>query len=133
MKVSELEPPLLDYWVAKTLGYQEVIGALQGRGENEKLYWHTPKNKRIAKRNFMPSIAWNQGGPIIHRTHITWEYLPAGYNGLDIERIAVTMPGLPFQLEPVVPTSGDNYILKGAMRCLVAFKYGEEVPDNGHS
>jgi hypothetical protein len=107
MKVSELEGAELDFWVAGAHGFSAYIakaGCILGV-EHAPICMYTP------------STDWKQGGPIIERVGIE---LTRSIRYLNIARIPgfypeLTMPGT----KPLI----------AAMRCFVASKYGEEVPE----
>jgi len=108
MKVSELNPPELDYWVAKA----ENIEGLAEDGKTGHLVRWLKSTKRFEL--YSPSIDWSQGGPIIERERI-YTYplrLEDGWWST-IEAKIISMEG---------PTP-----LIAAMRAYVASKYGEDV------
>jgi hypothetical protein len=114
MKTAELTGASLDYWVAKAEGKNCFLNLLKsacyvtyniGGFEGNEVY--------------SPSTDWSQGGPIIER-----------------EKIEVSDAG-PFWSASMTPGDGlefhqlgDTY-LQAAMRCFVASKYGDGVPDEG--
>jgi hypothetical protein len=114
MRVSELEDAKLDYWVGKVNGWEMAI---------------TPDGKCIVTKigiddwlaGYSPSTDWSQGGPIIGRTKMEFETvigdffmasIVAGNETKYIEHIGI----------------GKTHLI-AAMRCYVASKFGEEVPD----
>lgn len=116
MKTSELNGPLLDYWVAKAEGENPVPDNLRPSGFIIRNGW-------CVGSDYTPSTRWEQAGPIIEREKIRAEYRDKG----------VWMGGY-----------GENYWIasyrgglteKGAtplvavMRAFVASKFGEYVPD----
>ena len=110
MKVSELEPPLLDFWVAKAENLKIV------RHEGPIVYgWFICETPTT--RLWTPSTDWSQGGPIAqnHWTKITqWLQMHVAKDG--------RMPGYdwPFWFPP-------DELLLWLMRAYVASKFGEEV------
>jgi len=99
MKTSDLTGPLLDYWVAKIEGCEHMCA----------LDWDYD--------GFEPSTNWAQGGPLIEKYGI---YVAPG---TDNKIVAFC------QHEGKCPTQfGDNRLIAG-MRCIVASKFGDEVPD----
>jgi hypothetical protein len=102
MKVSELEGPLLDAWVGKAEGF-DLDSADTG----------------------MYSREWALGGRIIEREEIQI--------GPEIE----TGEWRAYKFVPVIDPCRDVLVyeydgltpLIAAMRCYVASKYGEEIPD----
>jgi hypothetical protein len=61
MKVSELEVPLLNFWVATSEGLDRtaVEPALGERHDADSGSWHPA--------NYHPATDWSQGGPIVAR------------------------------------------------------------------
>lgn len=116
MKTSELTGVQLDYWATQASGIElPPIYAVYDHGQ-----------ARASREPFAPSTSWADGGPIIEREKIAiendngvWraflEYLPCYSCGAsdDLKRLA----------------HGDTPLV-AAMRCLVASKYGDEVPDD---
>jgi hypothetical protein len=106
MKVQELKGALLDYWAGKadklttfTNGPTCFLDA-RVHGRTEQSCIH-----------YSPSTNWAQGGPIIEREKISVEYTGVGiWEGYD-------------------PVMTGQTFLETAMRCFVASKFGEEVPD----
>ena len=100
MKTAELEGALLDYWVERAAGPAPTIVFGGACGTN-------------GSSRYSPSTNWAQGGPLIEREMLeirneVWGGFNAMGNGC----------------------YGDGpSILIAAMRCIVASKYGEEVPD----
>jgi hypothetical protein len=110
-KTSELIDEKLDYWVG-------VIEEKDVYILGEYCYVRTYTNKYVTIPGFYsPSTDWSQGGPIIERERIElsgvgpfWAASMTPGNGLEFHQL------------------GDTY-LQAAMRCFVASKYGDEVPD----
>lgn len=106
-KVSELEGAELDYWVARAEGYSDEQITCRQREQPWTLRY----------------LDWALGGPIIERERIelqcgdaigdghTWFAHPA----------AIVDPNQPSQVGPTP--------LIAAMRCYVASKFGETVPE----
>ena len=121
MKVSELNPPELDYWVAKACGYtpeEEWKHSEEGTWIKENLFddgarFDGPNS--FSATLFNPSTNWCQGGPIIEREQIDI------YTGVSEKGGYAT----------VHVGSGRAYFganpLIAAMRAYVASKFGEEV------
>lgn len=122
MKVSELEGALLDAWVVKALGayrgpYQLVK---DGRPEKNCLIFPDGVPFRATTGNLMPSSEWSHGGPIIERERIRLNHRGAG----------IPWAAQMFPSNPGFPVYGYGETpLIAAMRCYVASKYGEEVPN----
>jgi hypothetical protein len=116
VKTSELTGPLLDYWVAKAEGKKAHIRT-----------WHDDsKSCRVTEYkeyDYSPSTDWAQGGPIIERERIQSRFVQSGYFiGVQFEnKWLCNYPG-------GVSEIGDTQLI-AAMRCYVASKFGEEVPD----
>ncbi|MFM0503992.1 phage protein NinX family protein [Paraburkholderia caffeinilytica] len=108
MKVSELKGELLDYWVARALGYasrDDVPSSLTGEWAENGF-----------KNEWQPSIDWAQGGPFIERERIELECNSEGMwyaKRLEDEYMRHEEGATP---------------LIAAMRAYVASKFGEEVP-----
>ena len=105
MKVSELTGALLDYWVAKTVGRSvEIVD-----GQCQHVYG--------MRSVFSPSTNWSQGGPIIDREEIELVHR----NGMDGRTL--------WAIKENIIMRGETKLI-AAMRCYVASKFGEEVPDD---
>lgn len=102
MKVTELEGPLLDYWVARAEGKDAMLD--ESFVMIRPSYWV-----------FNPSRAWALGGPILQREEIqlrvgmTGKWYALGYKYDRDEEIEGRTP------------------LEAAMRCFVASRFGNEV------
>ena len=106
MLVAELEGALLDYWVAKA-------GGSKFSSFDEFL------NSSAARRSLhIYSSFWAQGGPIIERERISINYDASGRYSQGWRAFSAKMPIM----------LGDTPLI-AAMRCYVATKYGDEVPD----
>ncbi len=112
MKVSELEGKWLDYWTARALGLplceewdqETYIMVGTGRGDLE---------------TFSPSSEWHVAGPIIEREEIGFHPMSDGKQWLATD----------YQIrQPHAYGQGPTPLI-AAMRCYVALKFGEEVPD----
>ncbi len=116
MKVSDLEGPLLDYWVARA-------ALLPKPRVDDGFCWieepacdGDPAGALEAA--FTPSIDWMHGGPFIEREHICIGYLSDA-----LAWGAASSAELPtYRCHGATP-------LIAAMRCYVAGRYGDEVPD----
>lgn len=114
MKVSELEGPTLDYWVAKACGWLEENGL--NFEEMTPQFWE----ENLVSDMFAPSTRWEDGGPIIDRESIELTGRWAAHMKAKQPRGGrVMLPGT-HQHGPT--------LLIAAMRCYVASKFGEEVP-----
>lgn len=106
MKVSELEGAKLDYWVGRAEGVLDVDCAAL----------------LVDSKPYFPSTKWAQGGPIIEREEIAIAPLKQ-INGEDgWAATGLQMQDRDFSIWGPTP-------LIAAMRCLVASKFGDEVPD----
>jgi hypothetical protein len=144
MKTNELTGALLDYWVARALGYRfwkETRGAsdpytlcvLQKPGDREP--WMRTQNWKAAKERYTEAHAfddiqvgffgagvpafsadWAQGGPIIERENISLRHeVHCGWGAHVSGQISESC----FEPTPLI----------AAMRAYVASKFGDEVPD----
>jgi hypothetical protein len=114
MKVSELTGAKLDYWVGKANDIAD-LNIVNGR------CFHGNCNKEWVKL-YSPSTDWSQGGPIIEREKIMLNPIDPGVwgAGVEVERLAG---------ESFMVYENGSTPLEAAMRCYVASKFGEEVPD----
>jgi len=105
MKVSELEGAALDWAVAKCEGinYEVVDGGLD---------YDCPDYSK----------QWAQGGPIIEREKIEWQWIPAPDKAHQYGARKPSLGGLNRTFCMDGPT-----VLVAAMRCYVASKLGDEV------
>ena len=113
MKVSELEGPALDYWVAKACGWLE-LNDLNFEEMSLQLW-----EEGLASDVFSPSTRWEDGGPIIDREGIATEPVPR-YRG----KWGAKASPWRDEYDAIGPT-----VLIAAMRCFCCDKFGEEVPD----
>lgn len=105
MKVSELEGAELDYWVAKAEAIRvEIVGCRVRFISNGYSY--------------EPSRSWDQGGPIIER-----ERMSIGTMGADMWKVFI------IRKRKLVAEGEGHTLLTAAMRCYIAMKFGDEVPD----
>ncbi|SCX92368.1 Protein of unknown function [Nitrosospira sp. Nl5] len=112
MKVAELKGALLDYWAGKTDGKKVFIHACVNGAAcsvHDRTQWSESSN-------YSPSTDWSQGGPITEREGIEMFYITKG----DVKLPYACFKGLQY--------SGPDPLI-AAMRCYVASKFGEEVPD----
>ena len=125
MKVAELSGAMLDYLVARASGHLFRSGCLDGLKEIrtndgaqlllgylaiDEMY----QNFYTDAEMYSPSVNWSQGGPIIEREEI--QLVPRA-NG---EQWAAGIDQC---------VTGGDTVLIAAMRCYVASKFGDEVPD----
>lgn len=133
IKVSELNLPELDYWVAKA-GELPI--------ENSKAYPHCvvvrPKDHLTRQLGYIrrdgksfdgiqhaysPSTDWSQGGPIIERERISTEYWVTELT----DRTGEPWQAYPHIDNPIYTWGATSLI--AAMRAYVASKFGETVDD----
>lgn len=110
MKVADLKDAKLDMWVGKIEGENVVIGR---RG---LAAWFVDEKGEPGHERYSPSTDWSQGGPIIER-----EEIQVG-PGRDIDGWTAYKTVCNLRQDGNTP-------LEAAMRCFVASKFGEEVPD----
>lgn len=119
MKTAELTGPQLNYWVARANGWnkrehRKIEGVNVWANEKDEMTGIMPAEA------YEPSTAWSDGGPIIEREGIGMMQYESG--GWWAGKTGVA--------------SFDSPVLKGAtpleaaMRCYVACKFGEEVPEH---
>ena len=109
--VSELKDAQLDYWVAKAdkLTAYRLIDKMGGCWVDD------PERPTLIQ--YSPSTDWSQGGPIIEMERIEFA---EHANRWDAS--LTRSDGQTFN------ACGETHLI-AAMRCLVASKFGEEVPD----
>lgn len=110
IKTSELTGAALDWAVAKCEGvdlniHSGLVLSIRGDGD----WWY-------------PSTNWAQGGPIIERENIEWQWLPSTHKAHQYGARKPSLGGLNRTFCMDGPT-----ILIAAMRCYVASKLGDEV------
>ncbi|MCE3262599.1 MAG: hypothetical protein K0R43_1678 [Pseudoduganella sp.] len=123
--VSELSGAWLDYWVARAEGVP--AGQLQVRQVQRSDVFHCVNVPQGPARVLDYSTNWERGGPIIQREVIKLQpVLPSGSTWY-----GTTMRGLiESNLSEVQMHRGKGETpLVAAMRCYVASKFGEEVPE----
>lgn len=120
MKTSKLTGPQLDYWVAKADGRNARMGA-------DRAYVSSPGGFDTCIADWAPSTDWAQGGPIKEKHLISTLFVGDCW-----------IAGMKFSFRVAEDLSGHIDVVSGgkglteleaAMRCLVASKYGDEVPD----
>lgn len=108
MKTSELTGAALDWAVAKCEG--EVHAIHNGKVVDQ---WCNP---------LMYHDDWSQGGPIIEREHIEWQWIPAPDKAHQYGARKPSLGGLNRTFCMDGPT-----VLIAAMRCYVASKLGDDI------
>ena len=107
MKTSELTGAALDWAVAKCEGVTE--------GKDSAWYYDS-------RDAYNYSTDWAQGGAIIEREHIEWQWLPAPDKAHQYGARKPSLGGLNRTFCMDGPT-----VLVAAMRCYVASKLGDEI------
>ena len=117
MKTSELTGPALNNWVAKALGWEQRLwGAIP--------VWFDPNNENRFRCNvahWKPSEDWAQAGPLIDEYNIT---LGETYTKTEPHKAMICTGHI---TEATIERGQTKLI--AAMRCVVASKFGDEVPD----
>ncbi|HVE10702.1 MAG TPA: phage protein NinX family protein [Paraburkholderia sp.] len=115
MKVSDLQGPLLDYWVAR------VAQLPKPRVDDGFCWIEEPAcdgdPASALEAAYAPSTDWTHGGPIIEREHIC-----IGYTEQNQWGACGTTQAPRFDSLGATP-------LIAAMRFYVSRQYGEQVPD----
>jgi len=119
VKVSLLEGPVLDYWVARARGlvHTRPPGAVTPAGFVSP--WTT-----VAWKAYWPSIDWAEAGPIMEQENIAWAPANGGYAAVKWFYSGPCRSWVRGREQ-----HSDKSPLIAAMRCYVASKFGEEVPE----
>ena len=112
MKTSELQGAALDWAVAKCEGKGALLCGKVVLIDNDTAV--------IAQLRY--STDWAQGGPLIEREHIEWQWLPSSSKH---HRYGARKPSLG-GAKRTFCMDGPT-VLIAAMRCYVASKLGDEV------
>jgi hypothetical protein len=124
VKVSELIGARLDYWVARA---EELDGIEFGQdGKFHGSICHVDESGNEDWYIYSPSTDWSQGGPIIERELCP---LVPYEDEKSAEGIWMFKGIYKCQLKGMGFVGEGKTILQAAMRCVVASKFGEEVPD----
>lgn len=120
MKTSELTGALLDFWVLRC----------EGRASSVPF---DPEKHFLALNDlqpFAPSTNWAHGGRIIEQEKIAISFVPAGANKIGLPNLwwADTKRNAPEQHTGFINAHGETPLI-AAMRCFVASKFGDEVPN----
>lgn len=113
MKTSELTDIALDWAVTK---------CLHSAAANDARFLEIFKHQRGTKQAHCYSISWAEGGPIIEREKIEWQWLPASDKAHQYGARKPSLGGLNRTFCMDGPT-----VLIAAMRCYVASQLGDEV------
>ena len=117
MKVSDLNPPELDYWVARAEGYEKPLIKHNTCFPNKYHYGFWGHGGSV----YSPSADWSQGGPIIER------------EGISVEPWSDEVKDVWVAFSRFYSSDQERYHGKGptpliaAMRAYVASKYGDTV------
>jgi hypothetical protein len=132
MKTSDLTGSTLDYWVAKAEGIDVVSSGVYPDGSRSILTYDSRDGSDFTGcKTYSPSKDWAQGGRLIERYKIGMEWdLCCGdwCAGIDYKE-PITIGGNKGHSEYTLFVKSGNTLLESAMRCLVASKFGDEVPD----
>ena len=109
MKTAELTGPALDWAVAKFEGVTDW-DSVDLVFRDDEFCWYEPSSN------------WAQGGPLIEREHIEWQWLPSSSKD---HRYGARKPSLG-GAKRTFCMDGPT-VLIAAMRCYVASKLGDEV------
>lgn len=122
MKTSSLEGALLDYWVARSIPL-DVADRLHVSGGY--LYLKA-ENGGLSPFAFMPSRGkWSDAGPIISAMRIS--LVAVVDRCVDPPKVVSWVACIPERVPSIVQCGPDQ--LTAAMRCFVASRIGDEVPD----
>jgi len=132
MKVAELTGPLLDYWTAKADGLVPLMEWYLTATPRPACVWlRGPDGKPFLKAGvYSPSTDWKLGGEIINRERISigfHEFWGDGPSKPPTELYARAYMWKP-EWKKEIKFYGPDALIN-AMRCFVASKFGEEVPD----
>lgn len=132
MKVSELEGIDLDFWVAKTEGYDIEIwrdGCYRIRYEGDVIAYvgNMPITKPCLLAKYAPSTDWRAAGPIIDRELCSLIPYEEEKRAEGIWRANGIYK---CQLKGMGFVGEGKTILEAAMRAYVGSKFGEEVNDS---
>ena len=124
IKTQDLTGAALDWAVAKAKGIDVVISQMAKRVEFDSYVYAEYCNSYNAGQfhQFNPSHNWAQGGPIIERENIEWQWLPAPDKAHQYGARKPSLGGLNRTFCMDGPT-----VLIAAMRCYVASRLGDEV------
>jgi hypothetical protein len=114
VKVSELKDEQLDFWVAKAGKLDVVLRTYSGV---KQVFLAPLPYQEFPDERYSPSTDWSQGGPIIEREKIDSIYHQ------DAKLWQCSMFG-----RGHIQAFGNSKLI-AAMRCYVASKFGENVPD----
>lgn len=104
MKASELEGSALEYWMLRAMENKDFEGITFDE---------------FVEGWFWPILGWSEVGPIIERQHIE----------LRRDGLAWAAIARPDMRDPLACRMTGATALVAAMRCYVASKFGEELPE----
>ena len=119
MKTSDLTGLLLDYWVAKSLGWETGRLGTQSKTDPVDRGWYGDGtgDYGISIDQFKPSQRWQTCGPLIEKYRIA-----IGCSGNDDHWTAY----IPRKEKYVLARKGETPLI-AVCRCIVASQYGDEV------
>ncbi|WP_080433549.1 phage protein NinX family protein [Burkholderia ubonensis] len=126
MKVSELDGPLLDFWVAQAEGNLTHDSTSPANAVVEHYGIGGEVEGRSPLSSWAPSTEWDSGGPIIERAKIDL-HAPPNIDAPDEWcdwAASVNNPGVSYAMQYFGETP-----LIAAMRAYVASRFGDEVPE----
>lgn len=127
MKTAELTGAQLDYWVAKAQGLDALLHPalnIQQHGQElTRIICSVAGDKsKIMRERFEPSTNWAHGGPIKERMRIGTYWIEEDAQW----RAGIDMHG--YTPEFNVAQQHGRTELEAAMRCMVASKFGDDLP-----
>jgi hypothetical protein len=139
-KVSDLYGADLDYWTARADGFlDERKQDLQMIRDGKRILVGKQEGDFAKQHEYSPSTNWAQGGTIIDKYMLCYDFEPKGYNGREYAIVVAyplrVWPILSKELKASVHKHGwanaeePNAILTACMRAYVASVYVDEVPD----
>ncbi len=120
IKTSELTDADLDWAVAKCNG--KTLHYFIDDGFKKDPWLVVNGEVDLPLHAYTPSTDWAQGGPIVEREKIEWQWLPSSHKAHRYGARKPSLGGLYRTFCMDGPT-----ILVAAMRCYVASKLGDEV------
>lgn len=119
MKVCLLEGPVLDYWIARARGLSHTRPPGVATPAGFVSPWAT-----VAWKAYWPSIDWAEAGPIMEKENIAWTPAAGGYAAVKWFYSTPCRSWVRGKEQ-----HSEKSPLIAAMRCFVASKFGEEVPE----
>lgn len=119
-RVAELEGAELDYWVARTIGYDPT--AVWNLGTHVAVGIHP------GDANYAPSSDWALGGPIVERMCTQFDVHFVIRRPGDFLVTLWPLRGAGAPPRPLFQQCGPT-VLVATMRAFLESQFGEEVPD----